>query len=102
MPQIKPKLCYSVKYENILGLFRKFKIGLKIVKNYELTHLPFGEIFLTRKLTKISGCNHRRANTLFVLNTNKLAEFARVDVEAKRKMLWSLRTGHDKAQLSSR
>ena len=39
---------------HIFGLFRKFKIGRKIVKNHELTPLLFGDIFRPQKLYQIS------------------------------------------------
>ena len=36
-----------------LGLFPKFEIGRKIVKNQELTSLPFSQIFRPQNLSQI-------------------------------------------------
>ena len=38
---------------HILGLFRKFEVGRKIVKNHGLTPLLFGEIFRPEKSSQM-------------------------------------------------
>ena len=53
---------------HVLGLFRKFEIGRKIVKNHGLTPLLFGEIFdlkITAKLhPKMSEISRKRKHVV--------------------------------------
>ena len=68
-----------------MGLFGKFEINGKIVKNHGLTPLLFDEIFRSQKFSQILVYNpsNKRKRTLFGLNFYILGLFGKFEIGRK-------------------